>query len=362
MPGPIFFTPGPSQLYHTVPEHIKTALKESIPSISHRSSQFQNIFATTRAHLKELFDLPDSYEIFFAGSATEIWERLIQNLVVNESLHLVNGSFSKRFQQISSELGRHSISVSCSEGLCVKPDELPVDAKPELLAITLNETSTGAMQTAEEIKMMRSQFPEAILALDVVSILPAVPFDMSLVDTAYLSVQKCFGLPAGLGVWIVNQKCLERQQQLKGQGLSTGSYHQLSALKEQGDKNQTPETPNVLGIFLLGKVAEDMLKAGKEMMHRDTRYKAAVLYQAISKNELLEPFVEHRPHQSLSTIVAKTVQPSSLLIQYLKTKHLMVGSGYGPFKDQHIRIANFPAHSRESIEMIADFIQNWEGK
>ncbi len=361
MPRPIFFTPGPSELYHTVPEHIKTALRESIPSISHRSSQFQNIFADTRADLKELFDLPDGYEIFFTGSATEIWERLIQNLVVKESLHLVNGSFSKRFQQIANELGRLAVSASCTEGSCISPEHLPKDANPELLAITLNETSTGAMHTADEIKDMRRRFPEAIIALDVVSILPAIPFDLSLVDTAYLSVQKCFGLPAGLGVWMVNQKCLERQKKIQFQGHSTGSYHQLSALKEQGDKNQTPETPNVLGIYLLGKVAGDMLKAGKEMMHRDTRYKAAVLYQAIEKNELIQPYVENKPHRSLTTIVAKTIPPSSSLIHHLKEKQLIIGSGYGSYKDQHIRIANFPTHSRESIEMVADLIQNWNG-
>ena len=46
------------------------------------------------------------------------------------------------------------------------------------------------------------------------------------------------------------------------------------------------------------------------------------------------------------------------LIEYLKSKQLIIGSGYGDFKDQHIRIANFPAHSKESIEMLVDEMVN----
>ena len=51
------------------------------------------------------------------------------------------------------------------------------------------------------------------------------------------------------------------------------------------------------------------------------------------------------------------------LIEYLKSKQLIIGSGYGDFKDQHIRIANFPAHSKESIEMLVDEMGKYfEGK
>ena len=39
-----YFTAGPSQLYYTVEEHIKNALKSQIPSISHRSKQFENLY------------------------------------------------------------------------------------------------------------------------------------------------------------------------------------------------------------------------------------------------------------------------------------------------------------------------------
>jgi phosphoserine aminotransferase len=73
----IYFTPGPTQLYYTVPDHIKSALRNDIGSISHRSKAFEKVFIETRENLKALLGLPDSYEIYFTSSANEIWERII---------------------------------------------------------------------------------------------------------------------------------------------------------------------------------------------------------------------------------------------------------------------------------------------
>jgi phosphoserine aminotransferase len=90
---PVNFTPGPSQLYFTVEDHARKAFRDGIPSLSHRSTAFEKISKQATDGLKELLELPQGYHILFTGSATEIWERSIQNLVAESSLHFVNGSF-----------------------------------------------------------------------------------------------------------------------------------------------------------------------------------------------------------------------------------------------------------------------------
>src|SRR5688572_14220186 len=114
----INFTPGPSQLYFTVEDHVRTAFREGVPSMSHRSKKFEGYYKDTVDGLRELLNLPAGYHIYFTGSATEIWERLIQNLVAEKSFHLVNGSFSKRFYEISTQLGKKSTKneVGLGEG------------------------------------------------------------------------------------------------------------------------------------------------------------------------------------------------------------------------------------------------------
>ena len=71
-----YFTPGPSQLYFTVEEHIKSALKENIPSISHRSDSFKDIFRSTSLVLRQLLNLPQNYHILFTASADRKSTRL----------------------------------------------------------------------------------------------------------------------------------------------------------------------------------------------------------------------------------------------------------------------------------------------
>src|SRR3990170_8696696 len=138
----INFTPGPSQLYFTVEDHIRTAFRDGVPSLSHRSKKFEGFYQDTVAGLRALLNIPTNYHVFFTGSATEIWERLIQNLVEEKSFHLVNGSFSKRFYEIALQLGKKPGKNEVGNGQGFDPS-LSVPAETELIAVTHNETSTG---------------------------------------------------------------------------------------------------------------------------------------------------------------------------------------------------------------------------
>jgi phosphoserine aminotransferase len=349
----IFFTPGPSELYFTVEGHIKKALAEQVPSISHRSARFQSIFQEAEENLRNLLSLPNNYHIFFTGSATEIWERIIQNLVEENSYHYVNGSFSHRFYKIAEELGRSPMIQQAEEGSCALVDLDKIPSDTELVAFTQNETSTGAAQPLEDIYRVRQSHPDTIIAVDAVSTLPYISLDYSQIDTAYFSVQKGFGLPAGLGVWMVNDRCLAKAEQLVQQQ-SIGSYHSLPSLLDKAKKHQTPETPNVLGIYLLAKVAGDMLEKGIDVIRNETKFKAGMMYQTLAEHDNFTSFVKNTEHQSKTVIVAETHKPARGIIEELQKGGLIVGSGYGHFKDKHIRIANFPTHSREQFIHLID--------
>src|ERR1700712_2194422 len=110
------FTPGPSQLYFTVNDHARQAFKDGIPSLSHRSKAFEKISKEATDGLRELLNIPLNYHLYFTGSANEIWERVIQNLVEDQSCHFVNGSFSKRFYEIAALLNKHPKKIEVENG------------------------------------------------------------------------------------------------------------------------------------------------------------------------------------------------------------------------------------------------------
>ncbi len=261
----IFFTPGPSELFFTVEDHIKNGFKNNIYSISHRSNEFKKIYDECEKRLKTFLNIPDGYHIAFLSSANEIWERIIQNLIDKESGHCTNGAFSKKFYDFAI---LNNINAKQYNYDKEKYNLNEISKSHELLAITLNETSTGIMCDSNTISNIRKKV-DSLIALDCVSGIPSLPFNITDVDTFYFSVQKCFGLPSGLGVWIYNDKCLDKHNKLKERKI-TGTYHSLSKLYQMGLKHQTPETPNVLGIYLFSKVIKDMMNIGIENIVRDT--------------------------------------------------------------------------------------------
>jgi phosphoserine aminotransferase len=349
----INFTPGPSQLYFTVEDHVRTAFRDGIPTLSHRSKSFEKLYRDAVEGLRELLGVPGDYHIFFTGSATEIWERLIQNLVDEKSFHLVNGAFSKRFFEIAGQLGKTPEKIEVLNGAgFTQVINIPNDT--ELIAITQNETSTGVSVPLDLIYSLKIQNPHAIVAVDAVSSLPFPEFDYTKLDSVFFSVQKGFGLPAGLGVWMMNDRCISTAEVLQSNGIHIGTYHSLPTLKMFALKNQTPETPNVLGIYLLGMVVKDMLRRGIETIRRETDYKAALLYHALEKHSDVSPFVKEEQHRSRTVIVAETGSHTEQLTKKLIANGLQPGDGYGPAKKSQLRFANFPTHSKEQFELLVD--------
>lgn len=352
--GKLFFTPGPAQLYPTVEKHLLEALQSDLGSISHRGKQFQQLFAQTTENLRQLLSLPDDFGIYFTGSATEIWEKSLASCVEKNSFHFVNGSFSKKYYDFAKELGLTPFKVETEMGFGFDVEKIEIPEETEVICCTQNETSSGVQMPAHDIHTLKDKHPAKLIFVDAVSSMPHPHFDWSKVDSVLFSVQKAFGMPAGLGVWIANQKTLAKAVELKTKDLLKMPYHNLLSLAENGKKNETPATPNVLYIYLLGKIAEDMLKKGVENIRQETKTKAELLYNFCEKSDLFEPFVQNKAHRSETVVVANTHKPAADIIESLKKENIVLGSGYGNLKEKQVRIANFPSISVGQVEMLIE--------
>jgi phosphoserine aminotransferase len=355
----IYFTAGPAELYPKFEEFLQEFVDLQLGSISHRSGQFKKIYQHTDEQLRQLLGIPAENAIMFTGSASEIWEKIILNTVEFESFHLVNGSFSEKFYQYAQSLQKTAVAFTKPLGQGFVYNEIKVPTHAELLCVTQNETSTGVQMREPDIHKLKRSHLGKIVAVDMVSSAPIPNLDFKTIDTAFFSVQKSFGLPAGLGVWIANEKCLEKAQQIKENGLSLGAHHDLPTLWKQARNYQNPATPNVMGIFLLGKVAEDMNRTGIEKIRKQTDEKAKKLYAFFDSHPDFSAAVENTEHRSKTVAVFNTAKPSSEYISKFKAQNLVVGAGYGPKKDSQIRISNFIANSMEQIELLINTVENF---
>lgn len=168
-------------------------------------------------------------------------------------------------------------------------------------------------------------------------------------------------MPAGLGIWIVNDRCAAKAESLLSKGISIGSYHSLPSLIEHARKHQTPETPNVLGIYVLSKIVQDFLRRGISTLRKETEYKAAILYQALNQHPNLKAFVGDEKFRSKTVMVADCGNHTESLTKYLLEKGIQPGDGYGALKKSQLRFANFPAHSKEQYELLVDLLTEFKG-
>jgi phosphoserine aminotransferase len=342
------FYPGPSQLYPRVEHYLTDAYQSGILSMNHRSEAFMDMLARTTTDLRRKLDTPPSYEVYFTSSATECWEIIAQSLVSERSYHVYNGAFGQKWFEYTRRL--HPTSEALSFGLNEVPEPaFPERASPnDVLCLTHNETSNGTALPAGVLLSFRQTFP-GIIAVDATSSMAGVQLPWEAADVWYASVQKCFGLPPGLGVLVVSPGAIAQAERVG----ERAHYNSLLFLRENFLKNQTPYTPNTLGIYLLGRVMQDA--APIETVDEQLRLRAqrlATYFEQASFELLVE-----NPQVRSRTVLA--IRANEKIIHHYKEaarqEKMLLGNGYGEWKNTTFRIANFPALTDEDMERLMQF-------
>lgn len=346
-----YFTVGPSQLYPGLAKMMNEALKNNVASISHRSDDFRKIYQQTKQALISLLKLPANYQVFFFGSSIEIMEKIIISCVKQNCVHLVNGAFGEKFYETAIINNKKARKINYgSDGF--KAEELRFPKETEMICLTQNETSTGVVIPVTAINKLRQLNPRPLLAVDIVSSVPDVNLNWKLVDLGFFSVQKGFGLPAGMAVLIASQKAIRQAEKLIKTGDTIPGFHNLLTLAEKEADYQTPETPNVLAIFLLGQVAKKMTAKGIKKIRQDTNIKANLIYKTLRQCHDCRPAIRINRWRSKTTIVIDIDFPNKKILDRLNDAELVVSDGYGENKGKQIRIANFPTHSLPMIKKL----------
>ncbi|MBI2026114.1 MAG: alanine--glyoxylate aminotransferase family protein [Candidatus Levybacteria bacterium] len=355
----VFLTVGPSQNYPTVAKHLKNGITNNILSISHRGDLFHQMFSENVGLLKKLLKIPSSYNVFFISSGTEGMELSINNCVDQKSFHLITGAFGDKFFNIAKGLGKKAESLKANFGEGIDSDKLEKLnlSNYELLCATENDTSGGIYFPMEKVYEIKNK--NLLIAVDSVSAVPFGNLNYKYLDLVFFSVQKGFGLPSGLGIIVVSPKALEKAQKLLKLKKDIGTYHNFPTLLSYSKKAETPETPNVLAIYLLNKVLKDMLSYGISKIRKETVRKAKIIYEFLDNNSYFEPLVGDTNVRSQTTIVAKTKGSSKDVISFLNKIGIFVGRGYGENKDKHIRIGNFPSHTIEDVKRLIKALEEF---
>lgn len=347
----ITFAPGPSKVYDALPRYMQDAYMQGILSANHRSSVFMNLYQETEQLMREKLHMPADYKLLFTSSATENWEIISQSVVEKASFHIYSGSFGKKWLEYAKHIIPATEALKIEANQSIDVPNLAIGEAFDLIAVTQNETANASQVPMSVLKELEEKYPEKMIAVDTTSSMGGIELDFSLADIWYASVQKCFGLPAGLGILIVSPKAIEKAKR-KGE---KGRYNSLNFILENAAGYQTHYTPNVFGIYLLNRVLKDL----EEIQQVDTRLRKRMLKleTAIAKSPKFRLLVDNEATRS-TTVLA--VSGSEELISSVKKaaekEGMQLGSGYGPLKPTSFRIANFPAITDEEFDRLISFL------
>lgn len=351
----ITFAPGPSKVYDALPQYLQDAYAQGILSANHRSGAFMNLYRDTEQLFREKLQVPADFTLLFTSSATESWEIISQSLVEQSSYHLYSGSFGKKWLEYAQYILPATQGQKLEANQSIPVEHLQLGPEVDLIAVTQNETANASQVPMSVLKALAARYPEKMIAVDTTSSMGGIALDFTLADVWYASVQKCFGLPAGLGILLLSGKAKEKVAR-KGE---RGRYNSLSFMLENASSYQTHYTPNVLGIYLLYRVLQGMDPIAQ--VDARLRKRMAVLEQTIETSATFQLLVDNP--STRSTTVAAIAASEQEIVAVKKAAELVgiqLGGGYGPLKASSFRVANFPAITDEEFGRMVDFLKSYK--
>jgi phosphoserine aminotransferase len=349
----ISFYPGPSRVYENVPLYVKEAYDKGILSVNHRSQEFMDMVKDTNLLIKKKLGVPDDYSIFYVSSATECWQIITQAYGLN-SYHFYNGAFGQKWFEYTKKLKKNIIGYRYHFLSELKMGELDLSADKGLICITQNETSNGTQVSGKRIAKIRKKYPDQLIAVDATSSMAGVNLEFSDADIWFASVQKCFGLPAGMAVMICSPKAIDEAKKAN----KTVHYNSLASIIANMERLQTTHTPNVLSIFLLMKTlqeAKSINKVEQELNERLIKY-----YDIVSSKKTIKPLITKKKIRSTTVLVLEGDEATITdLKKKAKEEGLILGNGYGEWKTNTFRIANFPALKDKEVKKLLSFLDQY---
>ena len=184
-----------------------------------------------------------------------------------------------------------------------------------------------------------------------------IALDFSTADIWFASVQKCFGLPAGLALMLCSPQTMEHTVRVG----ENNHYNSITLMADMMRKQQTTHTPNVLGIYLLRRVLQKMPPI-KEV-DGQIRRRPSAWFDFFDQHNSLRPYIGDRRVRS-QTVVTLNGAPPFIKDLKLKAKKkgFVLGAGYGPLNLSTVRIANFPAHKSKEINQLMRFFDQFHNQ
>jgi len=240
--------PGPTAL----PPSVREAGARQM--INHRGPEFAALLGRIQAGMKPYFGTTGDVAIVTCAGTGGLETAVVNTLSPGDRvLGISIGAFGDRFAKIAEVYGADVERMSAEWGWASEPSEVRErlaaggrDYRAVLL--THNETSTGVMNPVAELAAaIRAEAPDALILVDAVSSLGAVPFEMDAwgCDVVVTGSQKAWMAAPGLAMVAASERAWAAMETAR----MPRFYLDLRKHRDSLASGETPWTPAVAVAF-----------------------------------------------------------------------------------------------------------------
>ena len=261
--------PGPTAL----PPSVREAGARQM--INHRGPEFAAMLGRILEGMKPFFGTTNDVAMLTCAGSGGLEAAIVNTLSPGDRVLGVSiGSFGDRFAKIAGIYGADVTKLDAEWGYAAAADEVreTLRTMPGVKAVLLthNETSTGVMNPIAELAAaIRDEAPDALILVDSVSGLGAVPFELDAwgVDLVVTGSQKAWMAAPGLAMIAAS----ERGWAATETATMPRFYLDLRSHRASAQNGETPFTPAIGVVFQVDEGIRLMHAEGKEKRLRPPR-------------------------------------------------------------------------------------------
>ena len=239
--------PGPTALPPTVREAGARQM------INHRGPEFAAMLGRILDGMKPYFGTTSDIAMITTAGTGGLEAAVVNTLSPGDRVLGVSiGSFGDRFAKIARTYGADVTKIEVEWGQAADPavvrESLGASGDWKAVLLTHNETSTAVMNPIPELAaVVREVAPEALILVDSVSGLGAVPFEMDAwgIDVVVTGSQKAWMAAPGLAMIAASQRAWAAMES----ATMPRVYLDLQAHRESHAAGQTPFTPAIAVVY-----------------------------------------------------------------------------------------------------------------
>ncbi|CAJ1494295.1 phosphoserine transaminase [[Mycobacterium] kokjensenii] len=345
---------GPSKVR---PEQLNALVTTAAPlfGTSHRQAPVKDLVGRVRSGLRELFSVPDDYEVVLGnGGSTAFWDAAAFGLVDKRSLHLTYGEFSAKFASAVAKnpFVGDPIIIKADAGSAPEPQS---DPSVDVIAWAHNETSTGVAVPVRR----PSGSGDALVVIDATSGAGGLPVDITEVDAYYFAPQKNFASDGGLWLSIMSPAALARVEAIAASGRWVPEFLSLPIAVDNSTKNQTYNTPAIATLALLAEQLDWMLgNGGLDWAVKRTADSSRRLYSWAEERSFTTPFVADPALRSqvVGTIDFVDEVDAAAVAKVLRANGIVDTEPYRKLGRNQLRVAMFPAVEPDDVSALTQCV------